>query len=123
MYLVQEVKLSLSLIHHHPKMVLSLRYEDRLEGARNFRSWRTRLLVVLEENNIEDHVNKEIPEPEGDDEKIAFRMNEGKAKRIIIDSVKDHLIPHISEQDSAKKMFDALVNLFESNNTSRRLAL
>ena len=84
-------------------MVLSLRYEDRLEGANNFRSWRTRLLVVLEENNIQDHVNKEIPEPEGDDEKIAFRMNEGKAKRIIIDSVKDHLIPHISGQQNAKE--------------------
>jgi hypothetical protein len=104
-------------------MVLSLRYEDRLEGANNFRSWRTRLLVVLEENNIQDHVNKEIPEPEGDDEKVAFRMNEGKAKRIIIDSVKDHLIPHISGQESAKKMFDGLVGLFETNNTSRRLAL
>ena len=104
-------------------MVLSLRYEDRLEGASNFRAWRTRLLVVLEENNLQDHANTEIAEPEGEDEKVAFRMNEGKAKRIIIDSVKDHLIPHISGLQSAKKMFDGLVGLFETNNTSRRLAL
>ena len=104
-------------------MVLSLRYEDRLEGANNFRSWRTRLLLVLEENEIQDHVKMEILVPEGDDEKVLYRKNEGKAKRIIIDSVKDHLIPHISEQETAKKMFGALVGLFESNNTSRRLAL
>ena len=104
-------------------MVLSLRYEDRLEGANNFRSWRTRLLFVLEENDIQDHVKREIPVPDDDDEKVLYRKNEGKAKRIIIDSVKDHLIPHISEQETAKKMFDGLVGLFETSNTSRRLAL
>ena len=37
--------------------------------------------------------------------------------------MKDHLIPHISRLESAKKMFDALVELFESENTSRMLTL
>ena len=68
-------------------------------------------------------MKNEIVEPEGEEEKSKYQKNEGKAKRILIDSVKDHLIPHISELDTTKKMFDALVGLFEGNNTSRKLAL
>jgi len=37
--------------------------------------------------------------------------------------VKDNLISHIAENKTAKEMFDALVGLFESKNTSRKLAL
>jgi len=38
-------------------MVPSLRAEDMMEGATNFRSWKTRILV-LEENEIQDHGRK-----------------------------------------------------------------
>lgn len=41
--------------------------------------------------------------------------NEDKAKRIILDSLKDHLIPHIAKKKTAKDMFEVLVGLFESS--------
>jgi hypothetical protein len=34
-----------------------------------------------------------------------------KAKRVLLESVKDHLIPHIVEKTTAKDMYDALVGL------------
>jgi hypothetical protein len=37
--------------------------------------------------------------------------------------VKDHLIPHIVEEKSAKEMYDALVILYQNKNTSRLLHL
>ena len=37
--------------------------------------------------------------------------------------MKDNLISHIAENKTAKEMFDALVGLFESKNTNRKLAL
>jgi hypothetical protein len=40
-----------------------------------------------------------------------------------MDSIKDHLIPNISELKSAKRMYDVLVKLFESKNTNQKLAL
>ena len=52
-----------------------------------------------------------------------YKKNERRDKRILIDSVKDHLIPHIARLETTKKMFDALVELFESKNTSRMLTL
>jgi hypothetical protein len=35
---------------------------------------------------------------------------------IIVDFVKDHLIPYISHLDSSKKMYDALTNFFSVRN-------
>jgi Zn-dependent M28 family amino/carboxypeptidase len=41
-----------------------------------------------------------------------FKDSDINAMSIILDSVKDHLIPYISHLDSSKKMYDALTNLF-----------
>jgi hypothetical protein len=46
------------------KMSTSMRVEDRLDGADNFRSWKHRVLLILEENDILDYVMKTLPEPE-----------------------------------------------------------
>jgi hypothetical protein len=42
----------------------------------------------------------------------AHNKKEIKSQRVILDSGKDHLIPHLSERKRAKEMFDALVGLF-----------
>jgi hypothetical protein len=41
-----------------------------------------------------------------------FKDNDINAMRIIVEYVKDHLIPYISHLESYKKMYDALTNLF-----------
>lgn len=41
----------------------------------------------------------------------------------MIDSVKDHLVPLIIELNTAKEMYDAFANLFESKVASRMLDL
>ena len=41
-----------------------------------------------------------------------FKDNDINAMSIIVESVKDHLIPYIYHLDSSKKMYDALTNLF-----------
>jgi hypothetical protein len=46
-----------------------------------------------------------------------------KAKRIILDAIKDHLIPYIYEKKTTKEMFDALVSLYRSENIIRKMIL
>lgn len=46
-----------------------------------------------------------------------------KDKRIFIDSIKDHLVPHFVELNISKVLYGSLVGFFESNNTSRKLTL
>ena len=104
-------------------MVVGLRVEDRLEGVSNFRSWKSRMLMLLNEHDLKDHILRDIPEPEAARDKTKHKKNEVVAMRIIMDSVRDHLVPIISNQDSAKKMYEALRNLFENENPSRIIAL
>jgi hypothetical protein len=105
------------------KMVTSLRVDDRLDDVANFRSWKNKILLILEENEIQNYVKENVPEPEDNEEKAKHKKNEAKAKRILIDSMRDHLILHIFELKNANKMFDALVSLFESKNTNMKLTL
>jgi hypothetical protein len=45
-----------------------------------------------------------------------FKDNDINSMSIIVDYVKDHLIPHISHLDSSKNMYNALTNLFSVKN-------
>ncbi|XP_059073723.1 uncharacterized protein LOC131874390 [Cryptomeria japonica] len=105
-------------------MVYGLKVEDKLEGASNFTSWDFRILVTLKENDLVEFVQGEDqPVPEDKDELLQFKKNVVKAKKILIDTVKDHLVPIISKMSSAQDMFKALEGMYEINNTSRDLAL
>ena len=99
------------------KMVSSLiRVEDRLDGATNFKSWKNRILFILDENEIQNYIKQNVSKPESAEEKARHKKSEAKAKRILIDSVKDHLIPHIAELKTSKEMYGALVGFLKSKN-------
>ena len=70
--------------------------EDKLEGAIKFNSWKARLLYIMEENEIEDHLTNDSIVSKVEAEKVKYKKDERKAKRILMDSVKDHLIPQIA---------------------------
>lgn len=53
----------------------TLRVEDRLDGALNFKSWKTRVLNLLEENDLDNYVTRVIPEPTGDNGKATYKKN------------------------------------------------
>ena len=64
-----------------------------LEGADNFWAWKYRISLVLEENELDSYIIEEVPVPEGDEAKALHKNKLVMAKRIIADSIKDHLIP------------------------------
>ena len=94
--------------------------EDNIEGADNFRAWKYRIGLILEENELDSYVKEDIPIPEDEEAKVLHKKNLVKAKRIIVDSIKDHLIPHVSSLKTPKEMFDSLTKLFEGKNINRR---
>ena len=47
----------------------------------------------MEENELESYLSGEVQVPEGDEAKALHKKNMVMAKRIIVDSIKDHLIP------------------------------
>jgi hypothetical protein len=79
----------------------SLMFEDRLYGASNFLSWKVRVTLLLEENDLYD-IMKDVVTPTTDPQQLESHNKEVKSKRMIMDSMKDHLIPHISKKKTTK---------------------
>jgi hypothetical protein len=42
---------------------------------------------------------------------------------MILEAIKDHLIPHVAEKTRSKEILDALVSLFQSDNMSQKMIL
>jgi hypothetical protein len=114
-------------------MMNSMKFENQLDGASNFRAWKTRIDLILAKNKVMDIVKGKIMKPkfeEGEEKEpqnVAamekFKDVDVNAMSIIVDSIKDHLIPYISHIDSSKKMYDALTNLFSVRNIGQVMSL
>jgi hypothetical protein len=68
-------------------------------------------------------IQKALPETTIDEEKEEWKEDDIKARKIIIYSMRDHLLPRIANLKTAREMYEALKNMFESNNTLRALTL
>jgi hypothetical protein len=79
--------------------------------------------MILDENDLLEHVTVGVPEPDEEEQKTKHKKNEKKEKRIVSDSVKDQLIPHIFELQTVKQIYEALSRLYESKDISRNLSL
>jgi hypothetical protein len=110
-----------------------MKSENKLEGASNFRAWKTRIYLILAKNKVLDIVKGKIMEPqfeegtEKEPQNVAvmekFKDNDINSMSIIVDSIKYHLIPYISHIDSSKNLYDALTNLFSVRNIGHVMSL
>jgi len=53
----------------------------------------------------------------------AHHKKDIKEERVILDLMKDPLIPYLYKKKMTKDMFDALVGLFQSTNMNRKMVL
>ena len=104
-------------------MAPSTKLDEKLEGVDNFLAWKHRMMLILEENDLEDFIKEEVPEHNKDEAKKIHKKNMVKAKRIVVDSIKDHLIPHVSSLTTPMQMFDALSLLYEGKNINWKMTL
>ena len=71
-------------------MTISTKLDEKLEGADNFQAWKYRVMLVLEENDLEGFIEAHILEPQEEEAKAKHKKSLLKEKRIIADSIKDH---------------------------------
>jgi hypothetical protein len=86
-----------------------MKSENKLDGASNFRAWKKRIDLILAKNKVLDIMKGNIMKPEFEEGKekepqnVAvmekFKDVDINAMSIIVDSIKDHLIPYISHLD------------------------
>ena len=83
-------------------MKKNTRLDENIEGAEKFRAWKYRIMLILQENDLDKFVKEEVKEPEEDEAKSKHKKDTIIAKRIIDDSIKDNLIPQVSLRETPK---------------------
>ena len=72
---------------------------------------------------MDSYIHEDVQVPERDESKALHKKKLVMTKRIIVDSINNHLIPQVSSLKTPKAMFDALTKLFEGKNINRKMTL
>ena len=100
--------------------------EETLVDTSSFFPSKSRLDITLEEHDVLEYVEGEVAEPAKTSNvviKARYKKGEVNAKKIILDSLGDHLITYISNMKKVKEMYHKLIGMYQVNNLSQILAL
>ena len=91
--------------------VNGMRHQDKLDGASNFFIWKARILAILDKHRVKDYALKTVVVPVDPDTNDKYEEAMAKPKCMILDGVKDHIIPHIVDKNIANEMWRTLTTL------------
>jgi len=84
----------------------------KLVGSSKFLAWKRRINIVLEENEVIDHINGKVSKPSEGQALSEYMERDLRSQEIPMESVKDPLVPYIAELETSKEIYDKLVELF-----------
>ena len=61
-------------------MTNNTNFNDKLEGSENFQAWKYRVLLILEEHDLENYVKEEAAYPKGDEDNAKHKKNLAKPR-------------------------------------------
>ena len=100
-----------------------LQDQDQLDGASNYVIWKARISCLLDEHNLKTYVDNLVVVPMDPDPLKKYKGEMAKAKRLIPDGVRDHVVCHIADKDIAQRMWEALATLYEGSSKQRKMFL
>jgi len=86
------------------KMSNTIKGENKHERALNYRSWKKRIDLILEKNKVLDLVKGKVKKPiddSSDVDKVKFRELELVAMTLVVEGIKDNLVPFIDNINHA----------------------
>jgi hypothetical protein len=97
--------------------------EDRLAGASNWSPWKVRIVFVLEDLELWDIFQAHVPPATALVLLAEFKKRNNKAKRMICDAVRDHIIPHLTGKAYAFEMWVSICKIYESSNQNQKMVV
>jgi hypothetical protein len=81
--------------------------------------------AVLEYNGLKEFIDKDVSKPDAADTANldAWKKKVEKARRILLEGVRDHIVSSLHGKATPYAMWKALTDLFQNNNDHRKLAL
>ena len=102
---------------------MQLRVEDGHQGVHNFPTWEERITRILDVIDAKEHIESTKVAPIDPTDSIAWKKIDSRAMLIIMDGVKDHIVPHLSGKKTAVEMSMALESLYQSKNKNQKMVL
>ena len=78
---------------------------------------------ILDVSDAEEHIDSTKAAPTNTVDLIAWKKIDSRAMLIIMDGVKDHILPHLSNKKTALEMWKALEGQYQSKNENRKMVL
>ena len=102
-----------------------LRLEYTLEGSLNYITWKDRMEEIFEESELKEFIDPGIFKPPTSNYKelAEWRKCVAKARRIILEGVRDHIVSNLHNKETAFAMWKALIDLFQNKNDHRKMVL
>ncbi len=102
-----------------------LRLEYALDGSSNYIAWKDHMEAVLEENGLKDFIDPEIPKPAtaNPQELAKWKKCVAKARRNLLEGVRDHIISSIHEKETLFSMWKTSKDLYHNSSDERKLVL
>ena len=102
-----------------------LRLEYALEGSLNYISWNYMMEAVLEDNELKEFIDHDILKPPTSYAKYLaeWRKCVVKARRIILEGFRDHIVLNLHSKETPFAMWKALMDLFQNMSDHRKMEL
>lgn len=81
------------------------------------------MALILEVNDLWELASITVTPPTNATLLVIHNKKDVNTKRIILDAVKNHIIPHFSRKKTAREMWEALTKLYQSDNHDRKMVL
>ena len=81
------------------------------------------MTFILDEHALKMYVDNVVAEPANANLLKKYKAEMAKAKRMILDGVKDHMVCHIVSKGTANEMWDALATLYQGSSEQRKMYL
>ena len=78
-------------------MTNNSKLDENIEAVENIRAWKYRIMLILQENDLDKRVKEQVKEPKEEEAKSKHNKHMIIPKRIIAESIKDNLIPQVSQ--------------------------
>ena len=65
-------------------MTKNTKLDENIEGDENFKAWKYRIMLILQENDLDQFVKEEVKEPEEEEAKSKHKKDMIISKRIIV---------------------------------------
>ena len=89
-------------------MAMPLRVEDRIQGAQKFPTWKERITRILDVSDAKENIDSIKVAPTNPADLISWNNIDSRAMLIIINGVKDHIVPHLSSKNTSLEMWEDL---------------